>query len=109
MINRIDAKIFEGMEVINLDDEATPITKKKVESKDNKYFLTAQVMDSKRGVQVVIYAGEKGKAEKTQIFADPKNKRLSFDQKDLKPTDVFLRIEGTFDDGSSHIIEKTSK
>jgi hypothetical protein len=106
VIDRIDAKIFKGMKVINLDDEALPIAKEKIASKDGKYFVTSQLMESKRGLQVVIYAGEKGKPAKTQIFVEPGVKRMAFDHKDLRPTDVFVKIEATFDDGSKQSIEQ---
>jgi hypothetical protein len=106
VIDRVDAKVFKGMKILNLDDEATPIAKDKIKSKDGKYFVTSQLMDSKRGLQAVIYAGEKGSPAKTQIFISPEEKRLAFDHKDLHPTDVFLKIEATFDDGSKHSIEK---
>jgi hypothetical protein len=76
------------MKVLNLDDEAMPVAKEKVTSKDGKYFITAQLMESKRGLQAVIYAGEKGSAKKTQIFIEPEVKRLAFDQKDLNPSEV---------------------
>lgn len=104
VIDRIDAKIFKGSKALNLDDEALPIAKSKAASLDNKYFITAQLMESKRGLQAVIYAGEKGKTKKSQIFIEPETKKMTFDQNDLNPTSVFLKIEATFDDGSKHSI-----
>jgi len=106
VINRIDAKIFKGMKVINLDDEAVPLAKDKAVSKDGSFFITTQLMESKRGLQAVIYAGEKGSTSKTQIFIEPEVKRLAFDPKDLHPTDVFLKIEAIFSDGSKQSIEQ---
>jgi hypothetical protein len=44
VIDRIDAKVFKGMKVLNLDDETIPIAKAKATSKDDKYFITAQLM-----------------------------------------------------------------
>lgn len=106
VIDRIDAKIFKGMKVIDLDGELTPIAKEKLKSEDGEYFVTSQLMQSKRGLQLVVYAGEKGSGEKTQIFVEPKIKRLAFDQKDLSPTDVFAEVKATFVDGSSHALTK---
>ncbi len=106
VVDRVDAEVFKGMKVLNLDDEATPIAKDKIKSKNGKHFLTSQLMESKRGLQAVIYAGKKGSPAKTQILITPEEKRLAFDQKDLHPTEVFLKIEATFDDGSKHSIEK---
>lgn len=106
VLDRIDATNFKKMEVIDLDGELTPIAKEKVKSKDGKYFVTTQLMESKRGLQVVVYAGEKGKGDKTQIFVEPEIKRLAFDQKNLNPNDVFVELKATFADGSSHIMMK---
>jgi len=106
VIDRVDAKVFKGMKVLNLDDEAMPIAKEKAVSKNGKYFITTQLMESKRGIQAVIYAGEKGSSKKTQIFVEPEVKRLAFDQKDLNPSDVFLKVTATFADGTSHSMEQ---
>ncbi|MEX1995693.1 MAG: hypothetical protein WD887_02870 [Candidatus Saccharimonadales bacterium] len=106
VMNRVDAKIFEGFKVLNLDDEALPLAKDKVKSEDDKFFLTSQIMESKKGIQVVIYAGEKGSSKKTQLFIDPAAKRLSFDHTNLHPSEVFLKIEATFIDGSKSSIVK---
>lgn len=109
VLNRIDAKVFEKMEVVDLDGELTPIAKEKINSKNNKYFIMAQLMESKRGIQLVVYAGEKGKPDKTQIFIEPEIKRLAFDQRNLNPNDIFLELKATFNDGSSHTITKSEK
>ena len=93
------------MKFINLDDEAIPIAESKVSSKDNKYFVTAILTESKVGQRLVIYAGEKGKNEKTQIFIEPEIKRLAFDQNDTHPSDVFVVVEGTFKDGTKMSIK----
>ena len=105
VIDRIDAKAFKGMKVVDLDGELTPIAKEKLKSEDGKYFVTSQLMESKRGLQLVVYAGKKGSSEKTQIFVEPQIKRVAFDQKDLHPTNVFAELKATFSDGSSHTLE----
>jgi hypothetical protein len=106
VINRIDAKTFKNMEIIDLDGELTPIAKEKIKDKDSKYFVTTQLMESKRGVQVVVYAGKSGETNKTQIFVEPEIKRLAFDQKNLNPNDVFVELKATFADGSNHTMAK---
>jgi hypothetical protein len=106
VLDRMDAKVFKGMKVLNLDDEALPIAEAKVSSEDEKYFVTARLMESKVGLRLVVYAGEKGKSEKTQIFIEPAIKRLAFDQKDTHPTDVFIALEATFADGTKSSIMK---
>jgi hypothetical protein len=105
ILDKIDAKIFRQAKFINLDDEAIPIAEDKVSSKDNRFFVTSRLMESKTGLRLVVYAGEKGK-NKTQIFVEPKIKRLSFDQKDLHPIDVFTKLEATFSDRIKARMEK---
>lgn len=106
VLDKIDAKIFKNLRFINLDDEAIPIAEDKKSSEDDKFFVTSRLMKSKTGLRLIVYAGEKGKKEKTQIFVEPEIKRLSFDQKDLYPTDVFTKLEATFSDGTKGIISK---
>lgn len=109
VIDRINAKKFAQMEVVDLDGELTPLAKEEVSSEDNKFFITAHLRKSKRGLQLVLYAGEKGKSDKTQIFVEPEIKRLAFDQKNLNPEEVFVELKAIFDDGSSHTITKNKK
>lgn len=107
VLDKVDSKIFKSMRFINIDDEAVPLSEDKKSSKNNKYFVTAILIESRIGKRVVVYAGEKGKKEKTQIFIEPEIKRLAFDQKDLHPTDVFVKLEATFADNTKSIMEKS--
>lgn len=100
----IDRKDYE---VIDVDGIKTPVTKKEEIDPKNGYFCTAQVRDSKRGPQIVIYAGKKGFKEKSQILIMPEERRLSFDQNDINPADIFTKITAEFRDGAKHTI--TSK
>lgn len=75
-------------------------------------MATRVVLDHEFGVRVP--AGQpnvkkKGVKEKTQIFVEPKIKRLAFDQKDLHPTDIFTKLEATFSDGTKASQTKTNK
>lgn len=106
ILDRIDAKKFKLMRFINLDDEALPLAEDKKSHENNKFFVTSLLTKSKTGLRLVVYAGEKGKNEKTQIFVEPGIKRLAFDQKDLHPTDVFVKLEATFADGTVAIMKK---
>ena len=109
VLDRIDANIFKDMKVLNLDDEAIPLAETKIKSKDGKFFVVANLNESKTGKRLVVYAGESGKPNKTQIFVEPDIKRLSFDQKDLHPTDVFTKLEATFSDKTITKIEGGDK
>ena len=106
VIDKIDARIFKNMKLLNLDDEAIPIAEDKTEIKSGKYFVKTRLINSKRGKQLVIYAGEKGKQEKSQIFVEPEAKRLDFDRNDIHPDEVFVEVTAKFRDGSTHSIKK---
>jgi len=105
-INRkLKSRELKDIKILNLDDEAIPIAEDKATSKNKKYFVKAILTESKIGQRLVVYAGERGKKEKTQIFIEPAIKRLAFDQKDIHPSDVFVKLEATFEDGTLNSIE----
>lgn len=106
--DRMNAKAVKNMKVINLDDEAVPIAESKSKSSNDKYFVISRLMKSKRGFQLVIYAGEKGKSEKTQIFVEPEVKRMDFDRNNLHPDEIFIEVIAKFKDGSKHSITKNN-
>ena len=101
VLNKINSKTYQEMRYVNLDDEAIPLAEYKSSSKNNRFFVTSILIKSKTGLRLIVYAGERGKSDKTQIFVEPEIKRLSFDQKDLHPTDVFTKLEATFSDGTT--------
>ena len=109
VLNKIDAKVFKGMKVLNLDDESVPLVEEKLTSEDKKYFVTGKLTKSKVGLRLVLYAGKRGDKQKTQIFVEPEIKRLAFDQNDLHPSDVFTKVEATFPDMTKNSIEKKTK
>jgi hypothetical protein len=105
ILDKVESKILKSIKFINLDDEALPIAESKI-PKDSKYFVTSVLTKSKVGLRLIVYAGENGKAEKTQIFVEPEIRRLAFDQTNLHPADVFTKVEATFADGTKANIEK---
>jgi len=104
--NKIDSKELRKFTYINIDGESVPIADDDAKSSDGRYFVKAILTDSKVGLRLVVYAGEKGK-EKTQIFVEPDIKRLAFDQTNTHPNEVFLKLEATFDDGAKSSIEQS--
>jgi hypothetical protein len=106
---KLQSRHLKDIKVLNLDDEAIPIAEDKASTKDEKFFVKAIITESKVGKRLVIYAGERKKKEKTQIFVEPEIKRLAFDQKDMHPSDVFLMVEATFEDGTTSTIKKKSR
>lgn len=110
---KINSTQYADAKLVDLDGLLVPVSRKeKIETGDKEYFITSQVRAGSRGDQLVIYAGkkgEKGKKGRTQIFVDPEYKKMSFDQNDLNPADLFVKIEATFPDGTKHIIQSEDK
>lgn len=92
------------MKVVNWDDEIVPLATET--KKDDKYFVTVNLQNSRNGRRLVVYAGEKGAEKKTQIFIDADNKKMAFDPNDSHPGEVFSKIVATFQDGSEQSIQK---
>lgn len=103
--NKVDSFNFKKLKYINIDGEYTPIASDEAKSKDGNFFVRAILTDSKVGLRMVVYAGQKGK-EKTQIFVEPDIKRLAFDQTNTHPSEVFIELTGTFEDGTTSTIKK---
>ncbi len=106
--NKIEAQKLSGYKVIDFDGIAIPLAAAE-DSSDDRYFVIAKLVETKVGKRMVVYAGEKGTSGKVQIFVEPDIKRLAFDQKDTHPSDVFMKLEAQFDDGTTHTIIKAKK
>ena len=104
---KIESKKYQEAKYFDIDGYLVPASKEaKVKTESGDYFVTTQVMNSeKKGEQIVIYAGKKGAKYKSQIFIDPKHGKITFDQNDINPKDVFIKIEATFRDGSKASIK----
>lgn len=100
--NKIRSKDIAKLDIIDHNGVLTPVAK--IKTKNDEYSVTTQIMESKHGNQIVIYAGKKG-GKKTQIFVDPEKHKLSHDHKDTHPTEIFAKIEATFKDGTKMAIE----
>jgi hypothetical protein len=104
---KIESKKYQEAKYFDIDGYLIPASKEaKVKTKSGEYFVTTQVMNSeKKGEQIVIYAGKKGTKGKAQIFIDPTHGKITFDQNDINPKDIFVKIEATFRDGSKASIK----
>ncbi len=109
VLRKLRSKELRGAMIINVDGESIPVASDQVRSEDQRCFVKAILTKSKVGNRLVVYAGEKGKKNKTQIFVEPEIKRISFDHNDIHPTEIFTKVEATFKDGISHSIKKRGK
>ena len=102
ILRRLESKRYQEAEYLDIDGYLTPASKEsQVKTKSGVYSITAQIKNSdKHGEQIVIYAAKKGIKGKSQIFIDPSYGKLTFDQNDVSPKDIFTKLEATFRDGS---------
>lgn len=109
VIDRIDALVFAKVTYMYLDDVAIPMASDEIKDKDSPIWVKAKVTESKSGLRLIVWAGDRSKKNKTQLFIEPELKRMSFDQNDDHPLEVFAKVEATFVDGVSTKIGKTGE
>lgn len=107
VIDKVDAKVFSTKTFVTIDDEIIPVAREKL--KDSPYWVDAKVTKSKSGTRLIIWAGNRERKDKTQLFIEPELKKLSFDQNDTHPNDVFTIVEAKFLGGGSAKIEAAPK
>lgn len=101
----ICADSFKDAEIVNIDGESIKIAKE--EGKDSDYWLEASISKNSKGVkQVMVLAGSRKNEDKTQLFLDIDNEKLSFDQNNDHPKKLLAKVTATFKDTTSTISEK---
>ena len=106
VLDRIDAVTFANVTYMYLDDIAVPVAVENTKSKDSPIWVRTKVTESKTGLRLIVWAGDRSKKNKAQLFIDPTVKRLGFDQNDDHPMEVFTRGAATFADDVRAIIDK---
>ena len=96
---------YKDAEIINIDGELISVQKE--EQKDKDYWIEAKLSKNKKGqVQLMVLAGSKKQKDKTQLFLDPSNEKLTFDQNNDHPKKFFAKVIAVFKDSKSEIVEK---
>lgn len=109
VIDRLDALTFEKATFIYLDDKAIPVSTDELKDKESPVWVKAKVTESKAGLRLIVWAGDRSKKTKTQLFVEPELKRMSFDQNDDHPMEVFAKVDALFADGVNVEIKKEPK
>lgn len=105
LIKVYKAQTFKDAEVINIDNELVKVQRKY--EKDDDYWVDAKISKNKKGeLQLMVLAGSNKEADKTQLFIEPTNEKLSFDQNNKHPREVFAIIEAIFKNTKSKINTK---
>lgn len=101
----IESHRFKDAEIVNIDGELIRI--KKGEDTDNDYWVDVKLSKNKKGdIQLMVLAGSKKDKDKTQLFLEPKNQKMSFDQNNDHPSKVFTKVIAIFKNSKSKITSK---
>ena len=99
----LESHEYKNSEIINLDGDSIRVSRQQIDDFD--YWADVKISKNKKGqIQLMVLAGSKKENDKAQLFIEPKNERLSFDQNNLHPKEVFVRVDAVFK-GSKHSIK----
>ncbi len=102
VLDIIETWKYKDAEVINLEGDLIRIGREEV--KDNDCWIDAKLSKNNKGeVQLMVMAGHKKIDDKVQLFIDPKNERLAFDQNNRHPSEIFSKVTAVFRNSSSEI------
>ena len=105
--NTLESIRLKDAEIVSIDGYQIPIAKVDA-PKDEDYWVQARINDTKQGKQLVVYAGKRGDSDKSQIFVDTDNEKISFDQHNIHPNDVFTKLVANFKSGKKATLEDDS-
>lgn len=98
----VESKKYSDAEIVNIDGDLISVQRSTI--KDSDYWVDVKISkDKKDKLQLMVLAGSKKDKEKTQLFLDIDNQKLSFDQNNYHPIEVFAKVVATFKDSSSTI------
>lgn len=101
-LNVLNAEKYKDAEIVNLDWDLIRVQREW--TKDEDYRIDSKISKNKKWqLQLMILAWSKKEADKTQLFIDPINKKLSFDSNDSHPNKVFSKVIAVFKDSHSTI------
>lgn len=104
----VDSFVFKDAEVVNIDGDLIRVQRE--EKTDSDYWVDAKISKNKKGdVQLMVLAGSKKDKNKAQLFIDPKNEKLTFDQNNDHPNRIFAKVTATFRKSKSKITSKSRK
>jgi uncharacterized protein YbaR (Trm112 family) len=102
----LEAASLKDADIVDIDGYQVPIAKSRPPQEDSEYWVEARINDTKRGKQLVVYAAKRGTHDKAQIFVDLEHDKITFDQNNMHPNDVFMKLTGEFDSGKKVAMEQ---
>lgn len=91
----IESEKFKDAEIINIDGELIKVLSEYHDETD--YWVEVKISKNKKEeVQLMILAGNRLLKNKTQLFLEPKNEKLTFDQNNDHPSKIFTKVTAQF-------------
>lgn len=106
--NYQEAISLKGAKIYDLDNVYTPVLKVAPKPKDNRFSIQVEIDTTPQGKKMVIYAADRQQDGKSQIFIDPPTDKVSFDSNDIHPNMIFSKVEATFKNNKSSVLEDKS-
>lgn len=98
----VDGRNYKDAEIINVDGELIKVCRE--QKVDSDYWVDVKISKNKKDqVQLMILAGSRKAQDKAQLFIDPPNERLGFDQNNDHPREVFTKVIAIFKNSKSEI------
>lgn len=102
LIDIVESLKYQDAEIINIDGELVRVQRDQVT--DFEYWVDVKISKNKKDeVQLMVLAGSKNDKNKTQLFIDPKSEKLSFDQNNHHPIEIFSKVTAIFKNSKSKI------
>jgi len=101
-LNVLESLKYKDVEIINIDGELIRVQQE--EKRNDNYWVDVKISKNKKDeLQLMILAGSKKSKDKVQLFLDPKNERLSFDQNNDHPRGIFAKVIAIFKNSKTEI------
>lgn len=102
LLDIIESQKYKDAEIINIDGELVKVQREQITDFD--YWVDVKISKNRKDeVQLMVLAGSKKLKDKTQLFLDPKNEKLSFDQNNDHPTEIFSKVVAKFKNSKHEI------
>jgi len=107
-LQKITIRAFEGKERqsktkkwYDIDQEVTALSSSEDKTRAD-YWSTTKVIQTDKGLRLMILVGKKGHNSKVQFFIDENLKQITFDTiDDLKPEEILTSFTAVFADGGT--------
>jgi hypothetical protein len=95
LLDIIESQKYKDAEIINIDGELVKVQREQITDFD--YWVDVKISKNRKDeVQLMVLAGSKKLKDKTQLFLNPKNEKISFDQNNDHPIKIFSKVIAKF-------------